>query len=88
MDLNVAKQILDGSVLIQYCIYRQPLDFPNHYVVRRWYIGVEEKKSYILPDAYACLCQTLNEARLSVPRGLVCLSRELFDEWQIVETWM
>jgi hypothetical protein len=72
------------TVLVQYVIYRNPRDWPNGYVTRRWNInrGATEPE-----PGMGCLCATLEEARESVPEGHYNLGRKPEDEPQIVEVW-
>ncbi len=73
-----------ADVLEQYVIYDHPADYPEHFVVRRWVIGREDIK----PDVEAVVYLTLDEARCSIPRGLVCISRSPEDASCIVEVWI
>ena len=67
--------------LPMFVIYRNPIDFPDRFVVRLWDC---EK-----PTRLAALCLTLEEARAVIPPFLtVKLPRSPKDEAQIVETWV
>jgi hypothetical protein len=61
-------------------IYDHPLDYPHHFVVRRWLNDV--------PDRECGLFDSLREARLHVPRGLARLPRWENDDPKIVEVWL
>jgi hypothetical protein len=81
------RQTLEmNNCLTIYVIYDHPLDFPNHFVVRRWYIGMVPNKP--VPDAKPMLANTLTAARGLVPAGLACFPRAQVDQKQIVETWI
>lgn len=71
------------DALHQYVIYRHPLDFPNHFVVREWLID----RDGFRPAPIACLCSTLEEARDSVPGAPWRRDRYPEDDPCIVETW-
>lgn len=61
-------------------IYDHPKDHPSHFVVRRW-IGET-------PDNKALLCETLEQARESLPPGLFNLGRFQQDDACILESWI
>jgi len=67
-------------------IYYRPLDFPHHYAVRMWRL-VEDSA---VPQHYlvAGLYDTLEEARMDIPVGTICVGREEADDPIIVETWL
>jgi len=67
-----------------YTIYDHPKDYPDKIVVRRWFIGrgkTEDKGVW-------CLAKTLEEARESLPEGLVNISRYSEDDYGIIESWV
>ena len=72
--------------LMVYTIYETPLDFPDHYVVRKWRIV----NSQINPisDGVLGISKTLEGARKLLPDGCTCLPRDQMDEVQIVESWI
>lgn len=72
--------------MVQYAVYERPLDFPNSYVARKWYIepGKEprpEKESFAISP-------TLEGIRALIPAGLTCLPRLPNDDPVIVEVWI
>ncbi len=67
-----------------YTIYCGPLDYPNHFVVRRHFVSA----GHSYPAAIASLCNTLDEAREEVPYGLTPFTRSPDDDPVIVETWI
>ena len=70
--------------LFMWVIYERPSDFPEHFVVRRWW--TDRGKVYANPT-----CQffdTLEEARASLPRNLFCMARSAGDQPQIKEVWI
>jgi hypothetical protein len=77
---------LGAKVLTMWTIYKRPRDAPQHYVVRASQIrtGIPEP----LVALVGCLCDSLAEARATIPRGLICLARQADDDPVIVETWL
>ena len=71
-------------VISQWVIYNHPRDFPDKYVMRRWDIRANEMQA---TDDMA-LADTLEEIRLSVPRGLYRLERFRDDDPCIAEVWL
>jgi len=68
-----------------FVIYDHPLDFPEHFVVRRWFVvGVDQ----CLPDYVPRIAGTLEDARGYVPDGLVHMVRRRGEDAFIIETWM
>lgn len=66
-------------------IYWNPKDFRDRYVVRRWLVVA----SGPIPDEEpTAVVETLDEARRSIPEGLVRLDRSPADERQILEVWL
>jgi len=66
-----------------FVIYCHPSDHPKHYVVRRWVIDGGQA----LPTNEYQLANTLGDARMLVPEGLVRIPREDGDDRCIVESW-
>ena len=65
-------------------IYRCPLDYPHHWVVRMWL--VQEGNVYSYP--VGVICESLDEAREHVSVGAICFPRDPEDDPVIYETWM
>lgn len=72
--------------MVQFVIYRNPSDFPDRFVVRRWYVVQGELQPRC--DAIACVCSSLAEARKSVAPGLTCIHRDPNDDPVICEVWL
>lgn len=75
--------------MTQWTIFRNPLDYPGHFVVRPFDIvdGQLEPR----PRAEHWVCGSLEEARAIVLRGdpgLVCTARQPGDDPVIVEVWL
>ncbi len=72
--------------LVFYTVYEKPLDHPEHWVVRAWYLvpGTSEP----IPDPRPLLANTLEDARKLVPAELYNLGRFHEDDPFIVETWV
>lgn len=64
-----------------YCIYKNPSDYPNKFVVRCFWNDKPEQKPFAVVDK-------LEDARFQLPKGLYCINRHKFDDPVIVETWL
>lgn len=67
-----------------YVIYNKPEDQPDKVVVREWIIG----RNRLTMGKVIASCDTLEEARESIPRHLSCITRSEGDAPSIVETWI
>lgn len=71
--------------LTVYTIYDNPTDFPGKFVVRKHNVvagaAVPENDPHAVMD-------TLDDARKSIPEGMVNILRLPEDEPQIVESWI
>jgi hypothetical protein len=73
--------------LIMYTVYDHPSDFPDYFVVRRFFITGETP--YPEPDPFPYVIGTsLEDVRSWLPPGLDRCARSAEDEPQIVETWV
>ncbi len=74
-------------VMTLYTIYDKPVDFPDYFVVRKFFIirGSKEPEPAEMPFAFA---DTLEDIRKKIPPGLFCFPRDESDSPRIVETWM
>ncbi len=69
-----------------YTIYRNPLDYPNNFVVRKYTVEVGRITANI--DLHF-IGDSLEDARNSIPDiGLVRIERDENDALSIVETWI
>lgn len=77
-------EAMPASELSLWTIYAHPADYPEGFVIRRFYVGpggrVRKGEAYVAPS--------LEAVRKLVPTGLACLDRSVSDEPQIVETWI
>jgi hypothetical protein len=73
-----------GETLCFWVITRRPLDFPEHYAMRRQLV----LKGRIAFAQFAGVYDTLEEARKDIPQGLYCLGRDPNDDPVIVESWI
>ncbi len=72
-------------VLDLWTIYQRPLDFPQHYVARRW----EVRHSGPRPTADIIVAEDIERLRDAMrARGLHNIGRKPGDEAQIVESWI
>jgi len=61
-------------------IYKHPKDYPDKYVARKWILDE--------PTSEAVFANTLEEARLAIPKGLIRMERNNQDDPCIVEIWL
>ena len=66
-----------------YTIYDHPSDYPQYYVVRRWYVFA----GFAYPSPCLTLAETLEGAREALPGGLVNLGRDGEHDPVILEVW-
>jgi hypothetical protein len=67
-----------------YVVYDHPKDFPDYFVVRRHVVKNGEARASLACKYF----DTLEQARLSVPDGRVCITRHPDDDPAILETWI
>jgi hypothetical protein len=70
-----------------FTVYERPRDYPDKFVVRRWWIGKDPGRPIPDPDWFY-LADTLDEVRAHVPRHCVRLERDPNDDPKIVEVWI
>src|SRR5262245_23548999 len=80
----VGVSSVTDEILSIWTIYRHPRDFPEHFVVRAHVIS----KLGTFPRPVGCLCESLDEARRTLPPGLTCLHRHEYDDPVIAESWL
>jgi hypothetical protein len=68
----------------QYVIYTRPKDFPANVIVVRWEIIPEG----IRRTEDITVCANIEDARASLPPGLVRLERDRKDDPVITEVWI
>lgn len=78
--------MLSNDLLI-YTIYRHPRDFPDKFVVRVFCVGTGAPEPVPVYEPHAVV-GTLEEARLSIPYGLVSICRSDGDHLSVVESWL
>ena len=71
--------------LYLWTVYDNPTDFPGQFVVRRFTVTAAEVRRGDNPWSVK---DTLEEARKTLPPGLVCMGRTSLDDSKIVETWL
>ena len=75
-----------NDIVEMFVVYDHPKDFPNHFVLRRWWIDGK------LPDGTPTqdyrTADSLEAIRELVPWECVCLRRNEGDDPSIVETWL
>lgn len=70
----------ESHMLEIFTIYERPRDFPEHFVIRRWFTDQATQDYELAPS--------LDEVRELVPQSAdVCLPRCECDDPCIVETW-
>ena len=78
------RPVDEESALPIFTIYRNPLDYPNKWVVRRMWITT----AGLVPDKHADTADTLEAVRLFVPPGLHWIQPDPEDDPVIVEMWI
>jgi hypothetical protein len=68
---------------IIWTIYDRPKDCPDHVVLRRWYVTAGSTR-----PGPCELFDTIQEARLRLPRGLFNMRRQDGDDPKIAESWI
>jgi hypothetical protein len=68
-----------------YCIYENPKDFPGKFAVREWLVADAVVNAVVKVHAVVA---TLEEARATIPTGLIRSPRTDGDDACIVETWL
>lgn len=73
------------AALPLFVVYRSPSDFPGKYVVRQW----DVVRGGTAPNREPrCVVDTLDQARTSIPSGLVNIGRQPGDDACIEEVWV
>ena len=76
---------LEPPPLEMYTVYHCPLDFPGHYVVRRFTVSQGRPIADLTP---LIVTTSLQDARRAIPRGLTHFPRAPTDDPAILETWL
>jgi hypothetical protein len=77
----------EKTAMEMFVVYKRPRDYPDKFVVRRWWVG--KTPGHPDPDSdWFYLGETLEEVRAHVPEWCVRLERDPNDEPQIVEVWI
>lgn len=71
--------------MICYAIYENPVDCPGKFVVRRWSASIHGAVADAQPHA---VTNTLEEARQTLPSGLVMSEAWPGDDPVIAEVWL
>lgn len=75
----------DKSALAMFAISTNTSDYGTRFVVREHRVSGGHTHTALVPHA---VCDSLEEARASIPDGLVCLDRNEDDDPVIVEVWL
>jgi hypothetical protein len=70
-----------GTGFLLFAIYAHPADYPDGFVVRRWFGFHPELRPYAVSG-------TLEEARAKLPPGLSNIGREDNDDPVLAEVWL
>ncbi|ELA6946617.1 hypothetical protein RBG11_004220 [Vibrio parahaemolyticus] len=73
-----------NNILPMLTVYERPDDYPNDFVVRLGYVA---KGRYVQTE-FACVTESLDDARGAIPFGLTLLGRSPQDPVCIVEVWV
>jgi len=76
------------NLMITYTVYDHPEDYPDHYVVRRFFIEAGNPNPIPEEDIFMQSgdLQEIRETLLG--KDLVCVGRVKEDDSKIVETWI
>jgi hypothetical protein len=86
-DLEATWPAPDGIVQqTGFAIYDHPLDYPEGFVVRRWWVIRGNPDP--VPDVVPRFAKNIEEARAWIPQGFVRLERMPGDDLSIFETWI
>ena len=61
-------------------VYKHPKEYPNKFVARKWILDK--------PSSETVFGNTINEARLAIPKGLTRFLPDTQDDKCIVEIWL
>ena len=78
---------MSATEMEMFVVYARPRDYPDKFVVRRWWIGRTPGEPEADADWFR-LADTLEEVRAHIPAWCVRLERDPNDEPQIVECWL
>ena len=70
-----------AAALILFVVYDHPSDYPEGFLIRRWF-GFHPEKEPFATGA------TVEEGRAHIPAGLYNLGREADDDPAILEVWV
>lgn len=73
---------MSSDPLSMWTVYGKPLDYPNHFVARRWLAGAT-----VVATSDVLLAGDLASLRAKLPQGLHCLPAQPGDDPSIIETW-
>jgi hypothetical protein len=76
--------------LVMYVVYNRPRDYPEEFVIRRWFIGPDHDgilAQFMDTQLYA-RSRTLVGIRAEVPPGMFRMPRYDDDDPAIYETWV
>ena len=69
-------------------VYQKPLDYPGHFVARRWENLIVDGAPVSRATADVLVAPDLDGLRAQLPAGLVRLDRQPGDGPVIVESWL
>lgn len=72
---------------VQYAVYKKPADFPNSFVVRKWFIDPGSSEPRPSQKCFT-VAPTLERARAVIPAGMTRIDRFPNDDPVIVEVWI
>lgn len=73
------------EIMIQYVIYDHPLDYPDHWVLRPWFLFPD---GTVKPALGCILGDTLESVRYWVPRHCYNLGNTYEEDPKIYEVWI
>jgi hypothetical protein len=65
-------------------IYNKPLDYPNHFIAREYFVNPEKK----VTGNVIAKEKTLSLVRKKIPRNMIRIIRSPEDDINVIETWI
>lgn len=75
----------EQDALAIWTVYAGPLDYPDHFVARKFLVGCHNQ-AIATNDMF--VADTIEEVRALLPPGLTRMARTPSDDVRIVESWL
>ena len=83
---NAGKLARDRGVLSTWTIFDHPIDCPEAFIARRFEVGGHSPMPLATTDAIVGDLDVIRESMARV--GLACITRDVNDHPNVVETWL